>query len=118
MSSSGTVGELRVATLNAFGLREDWPKRREVMAAGFAELGPDLVAMQEVIVGSDYDQVHDVLGAGYGLAHHSEREHDGQGISIASRWPIRAVHEVDLHFGPRPAGLACSALIAEIAAPE
>jgi endonuclease/exonuclease/phosphatase family metal-dependent hydrolase len=109
---------VRVATLNAFGLREGWTARREVMRAGFAELGADLVAMQEVIARSGYDQVRDVLGAGYEVAHHSEREEDGQGISIASRWPIRALHEVDLHLGPRPAEFACSALIAEIAAPE
>jgi len=109
---------VRVATLNAFGLREDWPARREVMAAGFAALDPDLVALQEVIADADYDQVRDVLGTGYELAHHSERESDGQGISIASRWPVDAVHEVDLHVGPRPAGFACSALIAQIRAPE
>src|SRR4051794_26143912 len=101
MSSPVVEARVRVATLNAFGLREDWPERREVMAAGFAELRPDLVAMQEVIAGPDYDQVRDVLGADYELAHHSEREDDGQGISIASRWPVQAVHEVDLHLGPR-----------------
>jgi hypothetical protein len=28
------------------------------------------------------------------------------------------VHEVDLHLGPRPAGFACSALGADIQAPE
>jgi endonuclease/exonuclease/phosphatase family metal-dependent hydrolase len=114
---SGT-GRVRVATLNAFGVRENWAARRAVMAAGFAELSADLVAMQEVIARSDYDQVRDVLGAAYEVAHHGEREPDGQGISIASRWPIAAVHEVDLHLGPRPAGFACSALVAEVTAPE
>jgi endonuclease/exonuclease/phosphatase family metal-dependent hydrolase len=88
------------------------------MAAGFAALDPDLVALQEVIAHAGYDQARDVLGDGYRIAHHSERETDGQGISIASRWPITAVHEVDLHRGPRPAGFACSALIAEIQAPD
>jgi endonuclease/exonuclease/phosphatase family metal-dependent hydrolase len=109
---------VRVATLNAFGLRENWPGRRAVMAAGFAELDADVVALQEVIAHADYDQVSDVLGAGYALAHHREREPDGEGISIASRWPISAVHEVDLHLGPRPSGFACSALVAEIQAPQ
>lgn len=88
------------------------------MAAGFAELAADLVAMQEVVVTADYDQVRDVLGGEYQLVHHSEREPDGQGISIASRWPVTAVHEVNLHLGPRPAGFACSALVADIRAPE
>jgi endonuclease/exonuclease/phosphatase family metal-dependent hydrolase len=108
---------VRVATLNAFGLREDWPARRAVMAAGFAGLSADLVAMQEVVVGGGYDQVRDVLGETYHVEHHGERESDGQGISIASRWPVTAVHEVDLHVGPRPAGFACSALVAEVQVP-
>jgi endonuclease/exonuclease/phosphatase family metal-dependent hydrolase len=51
------------------------------------------------------------------VIHHSEREPDGQGISIASRWPVAGVEEVDLHRGPRPSGFACSALLAEIEAP-
>jgi endonuclease/exonuclease/phosphatase family metal-dependent hydrolase len=114
---AGAGGRVRVATLNAFGLREDWPARRAVMAAGFGDLRADLVAMQEVIANDRYDQVRDVLGAAYEVVHHGEREPDGQGISIASRWPVRAVHEVDLHLGPRPSGFACSALVAEIDAP-
>jgi endonuclease/exonuclease/phosphatase family metal-dependent hydrolase len=110
--------DLRVATLNAFGVRENWPARRTVMKSGFAELNADLVARQEVIATDEYDQVRDVLGNGYDVAHHSERETDGQGISIASRWPITTRHEVDLHLTTRPAGFACSALICEIQAPE
>ncbi len=107
-------GAVRVATLNAFGMRENGAARRAVMAAGFSQLGADLIALQEVIAHPEYDQVRDVLSADYTIAHHGERESDGQGISIASRWPISAVHEVGLHLGPRPAGFACSALIAEI----
>ena len=108
---------LRVATLNAFGTREDWPARRAVMAPGFARLDADLVALQEVIATAGYDQVRDVLGGGYHVVHHREREPDGQGISIASRWPVQAAHHLDLHLGPRPAGFACSALAVEVEAP-
>ncbi|WP_238332468.1 endonuclease/exonuclease/phosphatase family protein [Kribbella jejuensis] len=100
-----------------FGLREDWLRRRELIAAGFAEFGPQLVALQEVVTSDSVDQVVDVLGDGYQIVHHAERERDGQGISIASRWPITGVHEIDLQLGPRPAGFACSALVTEIAAP-
>jgi endonuclease/exonuclease/phosphatase family metal-dependent hydrolase len=109
---------VRVATLNAFGLREDWPARRAVMAAGLRSAGADLVALQEVIATPAYDQVLDVLGDGYHVIHHSEREADGQGISIASRHPIAAVHEVDLHVAARPSGFACSALVADVRLPE
>jgi endonuclease/exonuclease/phosphatase family metal-dependent hydrolase len=113
----GETGVIRVATLNAFGLRENWPARREVMATGFADLSPDLVAMQEVIATPGYDQVGDVLGGGYQVVHHREREPDGQGISIASRWPVSAVHEVDLHVASRAAEFACSALVVDVQAP-
>jgi endonuclease/exonuclease/phosphatase family metal-dependent hydrolase len=118
MVEGGRSGTVRAATLNVFGRRENWPARRSVLAAGFAELAADLVAMQEVVVTAGYDQVRDVLGDEYQVVHHSEREPDGQGISIASRWPVTAVHEVDLHLGPRPAQFACSALVADIQAPE
>src|SRR5690349_21782562 len=111
-------GLVRVATLNAFGLRENWAARRAVMATGFSGLRPDLVALQEVVVDDRHDQVRDVLGEGYHVVHHGERETDGQGISIASRWPVAAVHEVDLHLGPRPAGFACSALVAQVEVPD
>jgi hypothetical protein len=36
-------GLIRVATLNLFGLRESWGRRREAARPGFAELQPDLV---------------------------------------------------------------------------
>lgn len=65
-----------------------------------------------------YDQVADILGVDYHVVHHHERENDGQGISIASRWPIMQVHEVNLHVASRSAGFACSTLVAEILTPE
>jgi DNA-binding CsgD family transcriptional regulator len=40
------------------------------------------------------------------------------GASVASRWPILAVHEVDLHLTPRTGNYSCGAVIAEVAAPE
>jgi hypothetical protein len=62
-----------------------------VLAEGFRELAPDLVAFQEVVVRGGYDQVADILGPDYHLAHQTDRElgrggdiEDGQGISIAS----------------------------------
>jgi endonuclease/exonuclease/phosphatase family metal-dependent hydrolase len=108
----------RVLTLNLWGIRGDWPARRRVIADGLRELRPDLVAFVEAIVTDEYDQVVDLLGDGYHVAHQAEREPDGQGVSIASRWPIAAVHEVDLNVTPRTADFACTTLVAEIAAPE
>jgi endonuclease/exonuclease/phosphatase family metal-dependent hydrolase len=108
----------RVVTLNLWGIRGEWASRRRVIAEGLRELRPDLVAFVEAIVTDDYDQVLDLLGPGYHVVHQAAREPDGQGVSIASRWPIDAVHEVDLHVTPRTADFACVTLVAEIAAPE
>jgi hypothetical protein len=83
------------------------------------------VAFQEAVVGDGYDQAIDILGSGYHLAHQTEREADrggdienGQGISIASRWPVGKVWEPDLNVTPRTEDFACGALIAEVRAPE
>jgi hypothetical protein len=76
-------------------------------------------------VGDGYDQVTDILGPGYHVAHQTEREagrggdiEDGQGISIASRWPLGYVREPDLNVTPRTANFACGTLIAEVLAPR
>lgn len=40
------------------------------------------------------------------------------GISIASRWPLGEIHEIDLHVTPRTDGFPCGALVAEIHVPH
>lgn len=109
---------MRVLTLNLWGRRGDWEARRAVLADGLGKLEPDLVAFIEAIKTDDYDQVVDLLGADLHVAHQREREPDGQGASIASRWPLGDVHEVDLNVTPRTAGFACTTLVAEVHAPE
>jgi hypothetical protein len=108
MDETTATSEVRVATLNLWGRRGEWDERRRVLARGFSELAPDLVAFQEAVVGDGYDQVTDILGSGYHPAHQTEREadrggdiEDGQGISIASRWLIGKVWEPDLNVTPR-----------------
>jgi endonuclease/exonuclease/phosphatase family metal-dependent hydrolase len=115
---------MRVLTLNLFGRRNGWAARRAALAAGLRRLSPDVVAFQEAIKTEDYDQVVDVLGPGYHLAHQTAREvdrggdaEDGQGISIASRWPLGTVHEVDLHVTLQTMDYACGALVVEVMAP-
>jgi endonuclease/exonuclease/phosphatase family metal-dependent hydrolase len=109
---------VRLATLNTWGTRGDWDARRSILSRGFAELGADLVTLQETIVTDGSDQAREILGDGYHLVHQTKREPDGQGITTASRWPIRQVLELDLHVTERTAGFASTCLIAEIAAPE
>ena len=125
MDETTATSEMRVATLNLWGRRGEWDERRRVLAEGFRELDPDLVAFQEAVVSDGYDQVADILGPGYHLAHQTDREaarggdiEDGQGISIASRWPLGEVWEPDLNVTPRTEDFACGTLIVEVFAPE
>lgn len=125
MEETTATSGMRVATLNLWGRRGEWNERRRVLAEGFRELSPDLVAFQEAVVGDDYDQVADILGPGYHVVHQTDREaargediEDGQGISIASRWPLGEVWEPDLNVTPRTDDFACGTLIAEVFAPE
>jgi endonuclease/exonuclease/phosphatase family metal-dependent hydrolase len=125
MEEKAGTDAVRVATLNLWGRRGAWEERRRVLAEGFRALDPDLVAFQEAVVTDDYDQVADILGPNYHLAHQTDREagrggdvEDGQGISIASRWPLGEVWEPDLNVTPRTADFACGTIIAEVFAPE
>jgi endonuclease/exonuclease/phosphatase family metal-dependent hydrolase len=77
-------------------------------------LDPDVLVLQEAVVTDDYDQVTEILGDGYHITHHPLREKNGSGISIASRWPIGAVRELDLQVGPRTVDFAASAQVADI----
>jgi endonuclease/exonuclease/phosphatase family metal-dependent hydrolase len=125
MEESAGPGVVRVATLNLWGRRGPWAERRSVLVDGFRELRPDLVAFQEAIKNNGYDQVVDLLGPDFHVAHQRDREadrqdgtEDGQGASVASRWPLGSVREVDLETGPRTGDFAHTTLIAEVLAPE
>ncbi len=116
---------MRVVTQNLWGRRGSWDERRSVLIDGLRALAPDLVALPESVVSDDYDQVRDILGSDFHLAHQRAREpgegkepERGQGHSLGSRWPIREVRELDLHLTPSTAGFACGTLVAEILAPE
>jgi endonuclease/exonuclease/phosphatase family metal-dependent hydrolase len=116
MTETTATSELRIATLNLWGRRGEWNERRRVLVEGFSELAPDLVAFQEAVVRDGYDQVADILGPGYHVAHQAGRETDGTGVSIASRWEVGEVWEETLHVSPRvdPSEI----VVAEILAPN
>jgi endonuclease/exonuclease/phosphatase family metal-dependent hydrolase len=109
-------GVMRVASLNLWGRYGEWEERRSVLARGLRALRPDLVAFQEAVVGSGYDQVVDLLGSGFYVYHQAGREADGSGLSIASRWPLGEVHEEALDTTSRvePSRSA----VAEVLAPD
>jgi len=91
MDEATTMTEVRVATLNLWGRRGAWEERRRVLADGFRELRPDLVAFQEAIVTEGYDQVTDILGPGYHLAHRQSGRKAGAVTSKTGRvFPSRA----------------------------
>ncbi len=111
---------MRVLTLNLKGRQAGWEDRRRVLIDGIARLAPDLIAFQEVIHTAEYGQALDLLGTDSHVAYQSvglEPEAEHQGVAIASRWPLIAFHELDLHLTPRTAGFPCAALAAEVAAP-
>jgi endonuclease/exonuclease/phosphatase family metal-dependent hydrolase len=109
---------LRVLTMNLWGRRGSWQERRSILVDGIRELRPDLVAFQEAIVTDEHDQVRELVNDEYHIVHQSDREPDGQGASIATRWPPADIREVDLHVTPRTAGFACTTVVTEIRSPD
>src|SRR5947209_9383448 len=95
-----------------------WAERRAVLIDGLRTLRPDLVALQEVIKNDEHDQIAELLGQEFHIAHQVSRANDGGGISIASRWPLGEVEEVDLHVTPRTGDFPCGTLVAEVFAPD
>ena len=78
------AGEIRIYSQNLFGRRADWPGRRPLITAWLSEHKPDLVAFQEAVVNDDHDQVADLLGPEYHVAHQAARE-IGRGREM-SKW--------------------------------
>ncbi len=104
---------LRVLTMNLLSPEHaDWDRRRPVLAAGLRELRPDVAALQETVWGDGADQAAELLGPGYQVARHSGRSADGVGAVLASRWPLGAVREIDLHVTGRTAGFPWAAALA------
>jgi endonuclease/exonuclease/phosphatase family metal-dependent hydrolase len=108
---------VRIATLNVFGLGPDWPARSRVLAAGLADLAPDVVTLQEVLVAGGTDQAREALGDGWHVVHANVREPNGRGVTTASRWPVGEVREMDLTIGLRTPSFAATTLITEVLVP-
>jgi endonuclease/exonuclease/phosphatase family metal-dependent hydrolase len=109
---------IRIAVQNVWARHGDWPRRRSVLRDGLRAADPDLAVFIEPVKTDDYDQVEDLLGDGYEIAYQDRRDPQGVGEAIASRWPIRRVHELDLRVSDRTAESLDRTLVAEIDAPE
>ncbi|WP_245928665.1 endonuclease/exonuclease/phosphatase family protein [Murinocardiopsis flavida] len=103
--------------MNVWGVFGDWEQRRAVLRAGLRRADPDLLTLQETIVTESYDQVRDLLGEEYHIAHQVGRAANGSGASIASRWPLAQVRRLDLDVSPRTADFACTTLLARTPTP-
>lgn len=117
-SAIGTrSGNIRVLTLNLWQRYGNWADRRTVLVNGLRVLQPDVAAFQESIKDDQYDQISDLLGPTFHIVHQKNRDSQGMGISIASRWPLGQVHELGLNMTERCAGFPAGTLIAEVQAP-
>jgi endonuclease/exonuclease/phosphatase family metal-dependent hydrolase len=109
---------LRVITINVYAHHANWPARLTVLRDAFRELSPDIVCLQETMKSDDTDQAMEILGPDYHIVHSDARSEAGDGISIASRWPITGSHELELKpVSNRTAAFACTTLIATTEAP-
>lgn len=111
-------GALRVLTLNLWQQYGSWADRRCLLIKGLRTLQPDIAAFQESIKNDEYDQINDLLGPTFHVVHQKNRDPRGMGISIASRWPLGTVHEVDLNVTPRCAGFPAGTLVVEVHGPD
>jgi endonuclease/exonuclease/phosphatase family metal-dependent hydrolase len=109
---------MRVLTYNVLAIgHADGARRSGVVRAELARLRPDVVALQEVTRTADLDQARDLLGPDHLIVDHPGAE-DGVGACLAARWPVGAVHTLDLHVHPDAAGLPWAAAVAaEVAGP-
>jgi endonuclease/exonuclease/phosphatase family metal-dependent hydrolase len=118
---SSELATVRVMTLNLWGRHGAWDDRRSVLIDGLRALKPDLIAFQESVKNDGYDQAADLLGPEYHILHQGARAADGAGESIASRWPVGEVREVDLHLtagADASAGWVSRAVALEVLLPD
>ena len=116
--SPESLPTLRIITANVFAHHANWPDRCKVLHDAFRALDPDIVCLQETVFSAGDDQAKDILGPGYDIIHSEARSEAGDGISIASRWPITGSEELELKpVSNRTAAFNCTTLIATTEAP-
>jgi hypothetical protein len=105
---------VRVLTLNLWQLYGSWPERRALLINGLRTVQPDVAAFQESIKKDEYDQISDLLGSTFHIVHSKNRDQQGMGISMASRWSLGEIRELDLNVTPRCAGFPAGTLVVEV----
>ncbi|WP_129787882.1 endonuclease/exonuclease/phosphatase family protein [Promicromonospora panici] len=100
-TTSESAPRVRVLTMNVFGPgNPDWDRRHRLTGDTIRSLDPDIVALQEVPVGSP-EILDRLIGPGYHLTHFSRPSDDGVAGTLATRWPHRLVTEIDLGVSER-----------------
>ncbi|MFD2792335.1 endonuclease/exonuclease/phosphatase family protein [Promicromonospora vindobonensis] len=110
---------VRVLTLNVFGPgNPGWDRRRPLIGETIRTLDPDIVALQEVPVGTP-EVLDGLLGPGYHLASFSRPSDDGIAGTLATRWPHRVIAEVDLRVSEASRSVLpwCAAVLVELGTP-
>jgi endonuclease/exonuclease/phosphatase family metal-dependent hydrolase len=105
--------------MNVYGPgNPDWDRRHLLVGRTIRALDPDVVALQEVPVGST-EALDRLLGRGLHLTHFSRASDDGVAGTLGTRWPHRVVSEIDLRISDRsrPTLPWCAALVVEMDTP-
>lgn len=113
------MNRLRVVTFNVLDRSQaDGPRREAVIRDGLGEVGPDVVALQEVTRSAGADQARDWLGPAVDIVDHPNGSDDGVGACLVSRHPIEEHHVLDLSGSFGATGLPwLGAVAAVVAAP-
>jgi endonuclease/exonuclease/phosphatase family metal-dependent hydrolase len=111
---------LRVLTFNLLTMQSaEGHRRHQVARAAMAELAADVVALQEVTRGADFDQAADLLGPGYTIIDLPGRHSEYGGECLASRWPVEEVITLDRPLAQDAGtGARAAAVAAEISVPS
>ena len=87
------AARLSVGTLNLWGVWADWPGRLSVLLRRLPAVAPDVLALQEVVVGSSFHQsetLAELLGYPHACFLAGHREPQGtEGLAVLSRHPLR-----------------------------
>ncbi len=87
---------LRVTTLNLLTLKDaDGQRRQECVRRALPKLRPDLIALQEVTRGPDFDQARYLLGPDFTIVDLPGRSPSYAGECLASRWPLGGITTLD-----------------------
>src|SRR4051812_6239828 len=93
---------MRVVTFNVLGpANPDWDRRQQVSAAAIHALNPDIIALQEVPIGSAPEVIDELLGPGFHVRGFARTDEDGGGAVLATRRPHRVIDEIDQRCTPR-----------------